>query len=233
MLTEFPRSGGNWIRDMLGDALQLPTPRFSRLPITFAALAHNHDARVLRDQSAIYVLRDGRDVFLSHKDKTITTWLNGSASLKKRILTLHPSLQVLKTTTNRDSVDHVDFYHEWTKRSLGSRANWGNHVKAWLEAKPIKTAFIRYEDMRTAPEDTLATAVAILSDKPVSEATIAFAVQRNSFEAQTGRKPGQKDPNSTKRMGMVGTWKTQMPIEVQSLFLKDFGKVLADADYEV
>lgn len=60
---------------MLGDALQLPVLRFSRLPATFPSIVHNHDYRVLGGHRSVYVLRDGRDV-LSHMDKTITTFPN-------------------------------------------------------------------------------------------------------------------------------------------------------------
>lgn len=232
MLTEFPRSGGNWIRDMLGDALQLSVPRFSRFPITFAGLAHNHDARVLRDQKAVYVMRDGRDVFMSHFDKTVTTWLAGSRRLQKRIAGFHPSVQAIGSSGERSAIDQVQFYEEWKRRSLGSRVNWGCHVGAWLSAKPPKVAFIRYEDMRRDPEDTLAEAAAKLSGKPIPAQTLEFAVQRNSFEAQTGRKPGQADPTSTKRQGLAGSWKTQMPDEIQTRFHADFSGVLKQAGYE-
>lgn len=232
MMTEFPRSGGNWIRDMLGDALQLPVPRFARFPVTFPSIVHNHDHRVLGEHKSVYVLRDGRDVFMSHKDKTITAFLDGIPPVKSRILKLHPSLAPLKSGASRDSIDILEFYQEWKQRPVGSRVNWGDHVGPWLEKGGATTAKIRYEDMRKDPEATLSEAVKILSPDPVPETTISFAVARNSFEAQTGRKPGEVDVNSTKRSGISGAWKTQMPAGLQEVFLKDFGKVLAQAGYE-
>ncbi len=233
MLTEFPRSGGNWIRDMLGDALQLPVPRFSRLPITFPALAHNHDHRQLHRHPAVYVVRDGRDVFLSHLDKTVTTFLDGAPALRRRILRLHPSLASLQTTCDRAAVDPMMFYHEWARRPLGSRVNWGLHVGPWVSNTPPNTVLIRYEDMRVAPDVTLAKAAERLADRPVPATTIDFAVARNSFEAQTGRKPGEIDPTSTKRSGLTGAWKTLMPPALQDIFARDFGDVLRAARYEV
>ncbi|MBN2906943.1 MAG: sulfotransferase domain-containing protein [Rhodobacteraceae bacterium] len=232
VLTEFPRSGGNWIRDMLGDALQLPVPRFSRLPVTFRAIIHNHDHRVIDGHDIVYVLRDGRDVFLSHFDKTVTTYLEGSPSVRKRVLGLHPSLALLARGAARDDVDLSMFYHEWMTRPLGSWVNCGAHVLPWISTTRAQVTTLRYEDMKTAPEATLARATATLSTRPVSRETIAFAVARNSFEAQTGRKPGEKCLDSTKRQGLAGAWKTQMPPDLQARFHSDFGHVLKAAGYE-
>lgn len=232
MLTEFPRSGGNWVRDMLGDALQLPVPRFGRFPVTFASIAHNHDARVLQGQKAVYVYRDGRDVFLSHLDKTISTFLSSPKAVRSRILTMHQSLRELESTNDRSVVDQSQFYREWTRRSIGGRRNWGAHVGAWLSASPPQVAFVRYEDMKQSPEEALRRATRLLSDKPIPDHWISFAVARNSFEAQTGRKAGEKDVNSTKRTGVVGSWRLEMSADVQEAFVRDFGEVLRQGGYE-
>lgn len=61
---------------------------------------------------------------------------------------------------------------------------------------------------------------------------VVFAVSRNCFEAQTGRNPGDVDVNSTKRKGLAGAWKADMPQDLQDRFLKDFGRVLAAAGYD-
>lgn len=50
---------------------------------------------------------------------------------------------------------------------------------------------------------------------------------------RTGRKPGQKDSRSTKRMGLAGAWKTEMHPDLQARFAADFGPVLERAGYEV
>lgn len=234
MLTEFPRSGGNWIRDMMGDALQLPVPRFSRFPITFAAIAHNHDHRLLSNGDAIYVLRDGRDVFMSHLDKTIYAFVDGTPALRRRLLRIHPSLKVLdKDKAAREDVDMEKFYAEWKVRPMGSRVNWGRHVAPWIDCTSSRLVRIRYEDMRSVPETTLARAVSRFSDTAVPEETVRFAVERNSFRAQTGRDPGQIEASSTKRQGIAGAWKSQMPTEIVALFHNDFGKVLEQAGYDV
>jgi hypothetical protein len=217
---------------MVGDALQLPVPRFSRLPITFPSIVHNHDHRMLSGHPAIYVLRDGRDVFLSHLDKVASTYEQGTDAIRARVRKLHPSMLPLAGDGARDRIDMLAFYKEWKHRPLGSRVNWGAHVGPWLEARPEGVTFVKYEDMRSDPETALAAALESITDEPVPQATIVFAVARNGFEAQTGRKPGETRVASTKRKGLAGAWKRDMPHDLQDRFLKDFGQVLAAAGYE-
>lgn len=232
MMTEFPRSGGNWIRDMLGDALQLPVPRFSTCPISFESIVHNHDHRVLERVRSIYVYRDGRDVFLSHFHKSVTTVERSPALVRRRVLRLHPSLRPLLEGADRSAVDLERFYAEWKGRAVGSRVNWGRHVGPWLTARPPATVFVRYEDMRTRPYETLALAAGTLNGGPIRDAVIRFAVDRNSFEAQTGREAGVTDNSSTKRQGLVRGWERDLDPAIATQFTRDFGDVLQLAGYE-
>lgn len=232
MVVDFPRSGANWVRDMLGDALQLPVPRFPRLPVTHPALLHNHDHRPLRGVPAAYVVRDGRDVFLSHFDKAATTYAKAPPAARRRAAQLHPSLRALDRRGDFGDVDLLEFYGEWARRPLGSRAVWGRHVSGWIRAAAPSTVVVRYEDMLARPEETLAAAAARLAGRDLPPWVVEFAVRRNSFEAQTGRRPGEVDRTSTKRRGTAGAWRTELPPEIQARFLADFAEALALAGYE-
>lgn len=231
VLTEFPRSGGNWIRDMLGDVLQLPVPRFACLPVTFAAIIHNHDHRRLVGHPTVYVLRDGRDVLLSHFHLSAATFAEGPPPLRRRILRRHPSLQAMAASGDPRDVDAVAFYREWRCRSVGSRVSWGEHVATWLGETPASAVVIRYEDMHADPAATLRRACARLSGRPPAPDAVEFAIRRNGFERQTGRRPGVARPNDVKRQGLAGAWRTELHPEVRALFEADFGDVLAAAGY--
>ena len=220
ILTEFPRSGGNWIRDVLADALQLPAPRFPRLPITFQSIIHNHDHR-LTEHPTVYVIRDPRDIFVSHFHQTARAMFDGSPSLKKKTLSRHPSLEGITDAKSALADRGVTFYNEWKNRSVGARVGWKEHVRPFLEAKSDKLTIIRYEDMHTAPVETLNTALPRISDQDIPESVIQFAIERNSFAFQTGRKSGDAKNTSTKRRGIIGSWRDELDPSVAQAMSAD------------
>lgn len=213
ILTEFPRSGGNWVRDMLGDALQLPVPRFSRWPITFRSIIHSHDHRPT-NQKTVYVVRDPRDIFVSHFHKNLTALKVAPPKTRKRILRIHPSL---KDWANYEDVIPLmsgAYFEEWITRPLGVRVSWREHVDNFLNCTLDTVTLVRYEDMRENPILTLSETVTSLTGHSPDQYDIEFAVKRNTFERQTGRKTGQIDNNATKRRGEVGGWHDELPEEL-------------------
>ena len=230
ILTEFPRSGGNWIRDAIGDAVQFPVPRFSRYPITFKSIVHSHDHRPTMHPT-LYVIRDPRDVFVSHFHKTANAFISGKPSLQRRILRLHPSFK--RHWANIDKMDLMteQYYKEWLKRPLGSRVGWGKHATAFLQHKGDNVTIIRYEDMKRDAVNTLSTAVLSLTGYEVDPKVIEFSIMRNTFESQTGRKTGEKSNKSTKRRGIVGSWRDELPKVILDHILKDLRDEMAMAGY--
>ncbi|MCF7779650.1 hypothetical protein GLP59_18865 [Sulfitobacter sp. M220] len=230
MLTEFPRSGGNWVRDMLADIMQLPAPRFSRLPLTFNCIAHNHDHRLLK--RGIYVLRDPRDVFLSHAAKTANTYWTGGKNLQRRILKLHPSFTKLAYGEIPSGRVLEEYFTEWAVRPLGSKVGWGEHVSKWLGANSPQVAMLRYEDMHSKPHETLAAAVTKLTGVSPTRDTLEFAVSRNSFKAQTGRSAGDTLDTATKRQGIAGAWRKSLPDMLIQRFKEEMGEEMKKAGYD-
>ena len=233
MVAEFPRSGGNWIRDMLGDCLQLPVPRFSKLPITFNALAHSHLPTPIKKTKAVYILRDGRDVFVSHYWKSVNGVLSDNLTLKSTILSKHPSLKKLISDNNANHKELMQaFYQEWRVRPMGCPLNWGAHVSTWLAPQPSSLTVIRYEDMHVNPHETLCQAVQSLNGNKVKDEVLSFAVHRNSFKEKTGRLSGEGDNKSNRRRGIVGDWKNSFTDDLSRSFSKDFSDALAIGGYD-
>ena len=77
LVCEFPRSGGTWIRDMLGDTLQLPVTRYSLLPVTCHELVHSQFNSSVNRSLLVSVVNDVRDGCLSHFPTAVTTVLTG------------------------------------------------------------------------------------------------------------------------------------------------------------
>lgn len=232
MLTEFPRSGGNWIRDLMADVLQLPAPRFSRFPITFRSIVHNHDHRPT-DHPTIYALRDPRDVFLSHFHKTVAAARKNGPAIRQKVLARHPSLGPLLANVPDGAPIHPDlsFYDEWIVRSLGARVSWPSHVRAFLSPTRDNVVVIRYEDMMTDGHATLTRAVTDLCGRAPEPDVVAFALMRNAFARQAGRKPGETDNTATKRQGIAGAWRRDLPESLVERFARDMAEVLTLAGY--
>ena len=232
VLTEFPRSGGNWIRDLMADVMQLPAPRFSRLPVTFRSIIHNHDHRPTAHPT-IYALRDPRDVFLSHFHKTVAAYRQGGPVLRRKVVARHPSLVPLLAADDgrHDRRPDVRFYEEWMTRSLGARVSWPAHVRGFL-AEPRETVVvIRYEDVMSNGAATLTDAVRRLSGYEPAPDVVAFALARNSFERQAGRRTGEVDNSATKRQGLAGAWRRDLPEALAERFSRDMANELRLAGY--
>lgn len=232
MVAEFPRSGGNWIRDMLGDCLQLPVPRFSKLPITFSGLVHSHFPTPITKIPAVYIIRDGRDVFVSHYWKSVNGVISDNLNVRKSIISKHPSL---KNVVNKSNINHselmLSFYEEWKIRPMGSRLNWGKHVTRWLQSESSHLVVIKYEEMITDSFLTLSESVSKLTGTEINHDTIEFAIKRNSFEAKTGRTRGDVDNTSNKRSGVAGGWKKTFCPVLTEKFHQDFGEALKICNY--
>ena len=64
IVNEYPKSGGTWVGEMLGDILNIPFPR-NRLPILAPSILHGHMMHSWNMSNILIVWRDGRDVLIS------------------------------------------------------------------------------------------------------------------------------------------------------------------------
>jgi len=230
VVAEFPRSGGNWIRDVLSDYLQIPVSRRNLLPTTTYALVQSHSASPIRRGPCVYNLRDGRDVLVSHFWQSVNGIRSGSRLVRRRLAQLHPSLT--RIGAEPSDADFRSFYDEWRVRSSGARISWGEHVQRWLSIDNPDLCVLRYEDVRERPDDVLPTAAEKLIGSAPEPYILDFAVRRNAFEAKTGRTPGQIVNSDRRRSGRVGGWRDDLPADLQRRFAADFGEALALAGYD-
>lgn len=66
----------------------------------------------------------------------------------------------------------------------------------------------------------------------ISKGNLREIVNRHSFEALTGRKPGEEDIQSHFRKGVVGDWKNYFTPKVKEVFLQRYGQLLIKTGYE-
>jgi hypothetical protein len=94
-----------------------------------------------------------------------------------------------------------------------------NSANAWSQAQALVAAFdaahpgrlvqLRYEDLQTEPEAAIAPAFRFLGVRAAS-GVVKAAVEAASFQALSGRRPGEEDPKSFFRKGVSGDWRGRL-----------------------
>jgi hypothetical protein len=108
-------------------------------------------------------------------------------------------------------------------------------VKLWIEAVAMVDAFakdhstlvheVRYRDLHDDPIGETGRLFRFLG-APVEPVLIQGIVAATSFEAMAGRKPGEEDPSSFLRKGVVGDWKTRLDAESARLISESCGELM-------
>jgi lipopolysaccharide transport system ATP-binding protein len=95
---------------------------------------------------------------------------------------------------------------------------------SWIAAG---TPIIRYEELLVHDETILEKVLLHHCELPVSREHLQNAVRGCRFEALTGRKPGQEDPSSHARKGIVGDWRNYFDDTLVRAFVSLYGDVEA------
>jgi hypothetical protein len=108
-------------------------------------------------------------------------------------------------------------------------------VKLWIEAVARVDAFardhptlvheLRYRDLHDDPVGATERLFRFLG-APVEPVLIQRIVAATSFEVMAGRKPGEEDPSSFLRKGVVGDWKTRLDAESARLISESCGELM-------
>lgn len=175
-LVSFPRSGNTWTRFLIGNLIQPSAPItflniesvipdtnalskrcLDRVPRPRILKSHQHfDPRY---RKVIYIVRDPRDVALSHYN-----WQ------RKR-----------KEIDDQFPLDR--YISRFIAGDIAGWGSWGEHVLSWLATRHDSPHFLllRYEAMLAEPARELAKVATFLGIKATGE-TLATAVERSSAE---------------------------------------------------
>lgn len=100
--------------------------------------------------------------------------------------------------------------------------------ESWMGVKDVPV--FRYEDLVEQPE-TFEQIVAHCRFS-IPPARLREILAQNSFEALTGRKRGEEDPQAHFRKGVPGDWRNYFTPAVKEEFKKRFGQTLIVTGYE-
>jgi len=160
---------------------------------------------IFPDAKFVHIIRDGRDVVVS--------------------IVKHAQ-RVLKEKGEAD----------WTfENKTGEFAEkWASYVEqglAFAKKYPNNYWEVRYEDLKKEPEKTLASLLKFLGVDN-KRSICKKCLQTADFKRLSGgRKPGEEDPNSFFRKGIVGDWQNHLDENTQRAFLTKAGTLLGRLGY--
>lgn len=225
----YPKSGTSWACQLMADYFQLPFPQYSLLPIGCAAVVHGHEIAAPDYPCAVYVLRDGRDALVSLYFHLLNRSLSEKASADARRQRQARFLGLDEARTCRDNMPA--FVQRQMEQPTSCRANWSEHVRSYLTLRNSTMALLRYEDLLADGPKALSAVVHQLSDAEADPERISAALDRYSFQRQTGGQRREQD-RSFLRQGRSGDWTKHFNREAAEIFDHYCGDVLIASGYE-
>lgn len=224
VVSEYPKSGGSWMAQMLAKALGMPFPR-NRLPSFRSSILHGHYLPKQVRQPCITIWRDGRDVMVSlyhHRVGENSYAIRGvNAEVRRRLSITDPN--DIHTYLPR-FIEHI-----CTNQTF-PRYHWGHFVHMW-KVTDVTHLAIRYEDMLSDSAGELQSAALHLGHELTMQQAQEIASEF-TFTRQSGRDPGTEDKQSYLRKGVSGDWKNSFSNEAREVFRHHMGDALIEMGYE-
>ena len=222
VVTEYPKSGGTWLSQMLSEVTGMPYAR-NRYPVFTDSILHGCWLNPDPDHKTVVLFRDGRDVLASYYyhlvyPKEITS-AKYSAKVREKTLQSSPE-NVHKNLCSFIEWAFDEGFPGWT---------WSDFIDRWWEDDTNPKS--SYEKLT---QNTLEELTRILDELsiPIEQESIAAAIEKFSFENQSGRSTGQVDQKSFVRKGIVGDWVNCFDRDSARLFNTLAGDQLIKAGYE-
>lgn len=240
LVTEYPKSGGTWLAQMIAAYLGVPFPR-NRLPNLGECVLHGHyrPARGFRHlRRILWLTRDGRDVMVSLYHHYFV-WNERTRRFPKESLYYRRTLGF----ADPDDVPHnlpsfiaTVFSHVPARLAHFTHpGNWSTFNLAWLEQDRVpsrRLARLRYEDLLADTPRTLERALLASGAREIDRDRLRGVVDRYRFDRQANRAPGHEDKTSFLRKGVAGDWRNYFTLEAAEMFERHAGTALIALGYE-
>jgi len=229
LVTEYQKSGGTWVGQMLSEYLNLPFPR-NRIPSLRSSVLHGHIMPTPFLKNVLCVYRDGRDTVVSSYFHMLFESDKNSPHLVKKCRDDLRFSDYADVQANMPRfIEYLFTCHHKKTLLRWNQFTWSQFVDAW---QPLNTASVKYENLIVDAAKEMKKAIEFLTGKPVDDSRLEEIVKKYSFENQTKRKPGQEDTKSFLRKGQAGDWKEKFNREAAEVFNYYAGKQLILLDYE-
>lgn len=224
IVTEYPKSGGTWLGQMVGRALDLPFPR-NQFPLFCSSIMHGHYLSPWGIKNVVVIWRDGRDVMVSWYYHCLFKNERANAPLVDIVR------KDLSFTDYENIYKNLPTFIDYSfTRQRHPRFSWADFVRRWYGRD--KVVYVYYERLRQNTVSELQRVVFELTGKVLKEERAAKIVEEFSFFRQSGRLPGQENIGSFMRKGLVGDWRNHFSREACELFDRYAGNELLLLGYE-
>ncbi len=153
----------------------------------------------------IHIIRDGRDVALS-------AWHNNRRN--------DPAF----------AAENPDF-HRWLEETAPSWVNNIRKGRRFGRLHPHRYCEVRYEDLHARPVEELGRLFAFLGVDNASTVASTCCEAADFRRLSGGRQPGEEDPSSFFRKGIIGDWKNVFDERASQIFMAHGGDMLRELAY--
>ncbi len=228
---EFPKSGGTWLAQMLGTALEWPFLDNWTWPPGNNCILRGHQLPTPSRSDQIYVLRDPRDVHLSLFHHRVRHW-ESNVRYRRAWLAEHRR-PLAVADLSEQLADFIGFESRFAgKRGSAAPVAWDRHVEAWLaaSAEAFSGVATTYEQLRDDPVSELRRVLSATIGDPGAELAEA-SVTAHRFDL---RKDSSVDAGgrSFLRSGRPGGWREVFTPEAGELLERLYGSAMRRAGYE-
>jgi tetratricopeptide (TPR) repeat protein len=224
-IVSYPKSGNTWLRFLIANLLKQEeeinfhtvhnyVPEVGRQEEIIENLERprimkSHAPYIREYSKVIYLIRDGRDVYVSYYFYKLNQLLSGC--------------------TFREFLVRQDHYP----------CTWGEHVSSWLlRLSPSNLLLVRYEDLiRDCPKQLKRIASYLGLER--TENQLSLASEKSSFdnmrriEHEKGRLYKDLGPKVFMRKGKTGDWTNYFGQDEKTVFKSREGQILIELGYEI
>ncbi|MFT4567958.1 MAG: hypothetical protein ACI9FN_002926 [Saprospiraceae bacterium] len=212
-VTEFPKSGGTWLCQMLAALLNLPFPRNQAMTWR-QGIFHSHYAGPSGNTKTILLVRDGRDVMVSAYYHFIVGHDLNPSFLTKQWRKKLGAKDFQNIEKHLPVFINIFFTHF---KVGGLVMNWSSYIDSFDLNSPY-IYVVKYEDLLQDCVTTMHILLNWLNYSSISEERINKVVAEFSFQNITGRSAGDEDSSQFLRKGIAGDWKNVFTEEAKLLF---------------
>lgn len=226
IVTEYPKSGGSWVSQMLAEYLRVPFPRNER-PAIKSSVMHGHMLYTPMMKNVVCVFRDGRDVMVSLYYHMLFENEKNSHELVRRVRADLDYEDISDIKRNLPSF--IQYMNDMESKSWSPfKFTWSEFVRSWKDRDVCK---LKYEDLSSDCAGALCPVIERLSGEIIDMARLESVVDKFSFEKQAKRKPGEENIASFIRKGQPGDWREKFSRRAGEVFDKYYGSELRVLGY--
>lgn len=218
IVDEYPKSGGTWLGQMLGMALDVPFPR-NRMPSITSSIMHCHLLKSWGMKNVVIIWRDARDMMVSWYYHCLFKHNRGNEFLVDSVS------KILSFSEPENIKENLPTFIEYCfTKQFYPRFSWVDFVNSWHNKNGV--VYTKYESLHDNAVEELQRIVLELTGEKLALKKAQEIVEYYSFKNQTGRNLGQQNTNQFLRKGIVGDWQNHFTKKSAQVFNHFAGKEL-------